>query len=188
VDPGLRVNVVELVRRLRGVLNRVLHPLRRRRALATLRRHRRAGSVLLLCQGNICRSPFAAELLRPWLSGRGVGVDSAGFLGPGRRSPPEAIAAAARYGVDLSAHRSQLLTMPGARAADLIVVMAPEQRREVCDRFGLSERNVLVLGDLDPGPVENRTIHDPMNQPLAVFEETYARIERCLRQLERAID
>ena len=143
--------------------------------------------MLVVCQGNICRSPFAAELLRPRLSGRGVRVDSAGFLGPGCRSPPEAITAAARYGVDLSAHRSQLLTMPGARAADLIVVMAPEQLRQVCDRFGLSERNVLVLGDLDPGPVENRTIRDPINQTLAAFEESYARIERCLRELERVI-
>jgi protein-tyrosine-phosphatase len=95
--------------------------------------------------------------------------------------------AAARYGVDLSPHRSQLLTVESARGADIIVVMDPVQRRQVCDRFGRAERDVLVLGDLDPQRVDSRTIRDPVNQPLNVFEETYARIARCLREFgERA--
>jgi protein-tyrosine phosphatase len=187
VDSGVRVNEVALTSRLRGVPNRVLHPLRRRRALAALRRHPRVASLLVVCHGNLCRSPFAAELLRAWLSERGVRVDSAGFSGTGRRSPPEAVAAAARFGIDLSAHRSQSLTVHGARAADLIVVMDSAQRSEVCDRFGRSERDVLLLGDLDPEPGGPRTIPDPVNQPLAVFEETYARIARCARELERGI-
>jgi len=45
----------------------------------------------------------------------------------------------------------------------------------------------LVLGDLDPQPTEPRRIHDPVRQPLAVFEQTYARIERCVRELARAV-
>jgi len=116
-----------------------------------------------------------------------VRVDSARLWGTGRRSPPEAVAAATRFGVDLSVHRSQPLTAHGARAADLIIVMDSVQRREVCDRFGRSERDVLLLGDLDPAPGEPRTIRDPVNQALTVFEETYARIARCARELERAI-
>jgi hypothetical protein len=46
---------------------------------------------------------------------------------------------------------------------------------------------VLVLGDLDPLPVETRTIRDPVNQPLEVFEETYARIERSICALAHLI-
>jgi protein-tyrosine-phosphatase len=79
------------------------------------------------------------------------------------------------------------LTVDSARAADLIVVMDSAQRREICDRFGRREPDVLVLGDLDPQAIDGRTIRDPVNQPLAVFEESYARIERCVRELERAI-
>jgi len=89
--------------------------------------------------------------------------------------------------VDLSAHRSQLLTADRARAADLILVMDPTQRRAICNRFGRAERDVLVLGDLDPEPSGSRAIRDPVTQPLPVFEETYARIERCVRELERAL-
>jgi len=106
------------------------------------RHHPRVRSVLVVCHGNLCRSSFAAGLLRSWLSSRGVRVESAGFVQPARPSPPEAVAAAARYGVDLSAHRSELSV---ARAADLIVVMDPGQRRRVCDRVGRSEHDVLVL-------------------------------------------
>jgi protein-tyrosine phosphatase len=164
-----------------------LHPLRRRRALEALRRRPRLASLLVVCHGNICRSPFAAALLRPSLSQDAVRVDSAGFIGPDRPAPAEAVAAAARYRVDLSTHRSELLTADRARAADLIVVMDPAQRREICDRFGRTVRDVLVLGDLDPQAIDARTIRDPVNQPRAVFEEAYARIERCVRELERAI-
>ena len=114
-------------------------------------------------------------------------VDSGGFTPPGRQPPPEAVAAAARHGVDLSGHGSQRLTAESVRAADLIVVMDLTQRYEICVRFGRTEQDVLVLGDLDPQPIEARRIRDPVRQPLPVFEQTYARIERCVRELARAI-
>ena len=57
--------MAELLRGLRRVPSRVLHPLRRQRALRALRGRRRPASVLVICHGNVCRSPFAAALLRP---------------------------------------------------------------------------------------------------------------------------
>jgi protein-tyrosine-phosphatase len=93
------------------------------------------------------------------------------------------VTAAARRGVDLAAHRSQLLTADAARRADLIVVMDPAQGRAIRDRFGRRLRDILVLGDLDPAPLAKRTIHDPVDQSLEVFEQSYARIERCVVEL-----
>ena len=165
---------------------RLLHPWRRRAARETLRT-RALRSILVVCHGNICRSPVAAALLRQALGPAGIRVESAGFIGPNRPAPPAAVATAARHGVDLSDHRSRLLTADLVRSAELIVVMDAAQRREVCDRFGRSPRDVLLLGDLDPQPIATRTIRDPVEQPLQVFEETYARIERCMRELARAI-
>ena len=179
--------MAELLKRLRRVPSRVLHRLRRQRALKALRGRHRPACVLVICHGNLCRSPFAAALLRRAFVRNGVRLDSAGFMGPGRPSPPAAVAAAGPYGVDLSTHRSELLTPNRVGAADVIVVMDPAQRREICDRFGRARRDVLVLGDFDPDPVEARTIRDPVEQPLVVFEESYARIERCVRELARAI-
>ncbi len=176
-----------LLTRLRGAPDRLLHPLRRRRALAALRRRSGPAAVLVVCHGNICRSPFAAARLSGYLAPARVRVESAGFIGPNRACPPEAVTAAARRGVDLSAHRSHLLTAETARRADLIVVMDPAQGRAIRDRFGRLLRDIVVLGDLDPAPLARRTIQDPVDQCLEVFEQSYARIERCVVELVRAL-
>src|SRR6185312_12256998 len=105
---------------------------------------RRPRSILAVCYGNICRSPMAAALFGRALAG--VDIASAGFIGPGRPSPREAVAAAANAGVDLSDHRSRLLTPDLVRWADLVVVMDAVQQRRVVERFGRSWRDVIVLG------------------------------------------
>jgi protein-tyrosine phosphatase len=165
---------------------RLLHLLRRRKTLEVLRGSARPDSVLVVCHGNICRSPFAAALLRQALGPLGVRVDSAGFVRPHCPTPPEAVAAAARHGVDLADHRSRLLTPDLARAADVIVVMDPLQQREVQQRFGRPARDLVVLGDLDPAPPQGvglRTIRDPIGQGRDGFETSYARIARCVAAL-----
>jgi protein-tyrosine phosphatase len=170
--------------------DRLLHRSRRRAALAALRARRPPACVLVLCSGNIFRSPFAAAVLRRELTlhgARTLRVESAGFAAPGRASPPHAIAAAARRGIDLAGHRSQLVVADLARAADLIVVMEELQRRSICERFGRSARDVLQLGDLDPRPVTSRAIEDPVEQDPEVCERVYARIERCVGELARAL-
>ncbi|MFW6193280.1 MAG: hypothetical protein ACOC83_07315, partial [Gemmatimonadota bacterium] len=94
----------------RWLPDRVLHPLRRRRARREVRTSAFAGPVLFVCQGNICRSPYAAgAFLRALPDGwrTRVAVSSAGFVGPGRGSPTTALRVASRRGVDLTAHRSR---------------------------------------------------------------------------------
>jgi protein-tyrosine phosphatase len=168
---------------LRHAPDRLLHPLRRRAAKRGLRARPWPGTILVVCHGNICRSPFAAGLLSRALGPRGTRVTSAGFVGPGRAAPAEGSIAAARRGIDLSGHRSQLLTPVLAAEAHVIVVMDARQQRMVCERFGRAPGDVIVLGDLDPQAIATRAIHDPVDQPLEAFEESYARIERCVDAL-----
>lgn len=180
----------DLLLRVRHTPGRVLHMLRRCKTRELLRGRRRPDTLLVVCHGNLCRSPFAAALLRQALGPLGVRVDSAGFVRPSRPAPPEALAAAARRGVDLANHLSRLLTADVARAADLIVVMDPVQQRTVRERFGCAARNIIVLADLDPAPPEGpdvRTIRDPIAQGPDVFETSYARIERCVAGVVSAL-
>jgi protein-tyrosine-phosphatase len=65
--------------------------------------------------------------------------------------------------------------------------MEPEQQDRVCGNFGRWRADVIVLGDLDPEPITRRAIQDPVEQPASVFEESYARIDRCLRTLVRVM-
>lgn len=173
----------KIARAIRWTPQRLLHPLRRRRALRILNRRRPPRTVLFVCHGNICRSPYAQQLLQKRLPAR-VGdrlrVVSAGFTGPNRASPPEARAQAGRCGLDLSPHRSQVLSAEVIGKSDLIFVMDVLQQRAICRRFGRSEKDVLILGDLDPRPIDRRTIRDPVEQPEEVFAASYERIERCI--------
>jgi protein-tyrosine-phosphatase len=178
-----------VLQRLRRALDRLLHTVRRRVALARLRRTE-ARHVLVVCHGNICRSPFAAAALARALTDRSGGpvtVTSAGFIGPGRPAPSDALATAALRGLDLAEHRSRHLSADMVRAADLILVMDTIQRDAVCRRFGGDPAKVLLLGDLDPLPIETRTIPDPILGPRSAFESSYARIERCVEALARTL-
>lgn len=90
-------------------------------------------SILVVCTGNICRSPIAEGLLRGELLRRfGDGaplVSSAGTAGwEGSPASAEGVEAAAELGVDISAHRARKVRGELLREADLIVCMAGEHR------------------------------------------------------------
>src|SRR2546423_14075993 len=137
--------MADLLLRVRRTPERLLHPLRRRKALEVLRGRRRPTTLLVVCHGNICRSPVAAALLARELAPLGIDVQSAGFIGFNRPAPAEAVAPAEGPAVALSDHRSPLGTAERIRAADLIVAMAPIQRRLVCERFGRRPSDVVIL-------------------------------------------
>ncbi len=141
----------------------------------------------MVCHGNICRSPYAAVIMGRWLEADGIVVESAGFVGPDRRSPPEAVHVAHRRGVNLTTHRSRVLTGQLVAAADLIVTMEVAQAREIRRRFAKPPNQVLVLGDFDSDHSAPRTIEDPFGQPAEVFERVFARIERCSAALAVAL-
>jgi len=90
-------------------------------------------SILVVCTGNICRSPIAegllkAELLRRFGDGAPQ-VSSAGTAGSeGSPATPEGVLAAGELGVDTSAHRARRVRGDLLREADLIVCMAGEHR------------------------------------------------------------
>ena len=62
-------------------------------------------------------------------------------------------------------------------------LMDAVQRQTVCDRFGRTARDVLILGDLDPERITSRGIEDPVEQSEEVCRRVYARIERCVAEL-----
>jgi protein-tyrosine-phosphatase len=63
--------------------------------------------------------------------------------------------------------------------AGLIIVMDAEQARQIARASESATGRVIVAGDLDPLNRDVRTIRDPWQQPLEVFERAYARLERC---------
>ncbi|UCG86548.1 MAG: hypothetical protein JSW71_22060 [Gemmatimonadota bacterium] len=190
LPPPLKSAARRVVRRSRRAWYRLLHPVRRHLALKGLGAIGFPKSVLFVCHGNINRSAYAAgAFLRdlPAAFRDHVHVDSAGFIGPDRQSPPHAISAAGERGVDLSGHRSKMLTRDLVRAAELVVVMDPYQRAAVL-RMGLRNgREVVVLGDLLPEAAERRGIADPYDGELPQYEYSFDQVDAGLQQLVGAI-
>ena len=93
-------------------------------------------SILVVCTGNICRSPMAEGLLRAALQRRfgedAPSVSSAGTMGlQGYAASPEGVEAARELGADIEAHRARRLTVPMTEAADLLLCMASDHREIV---------------------------------------------------------
>ena len=172
-------------RSIRHSSDSLLHAFRRRAARKKLLQFR-GNSVLIICHGNICRSPFAEAVLRLMLP-PGFTVQSAGFIAPGRSAPPDGIGAARRFGIDLSRHCSQLVTRELVQASGLLVVMDPVQARDLVERFDASPDRIVVLGDLDPVGIDTRTITDPILKSRDVYVDCYDRIDRCARELGRIL-
>ena len=161
---------------------RALHPWRRRSALRRLAAAGGPRSVLFVCYGNICRSAYAAAVASQRLSAE-VEVKSAGFFGPDRPSPGEAIAVAAERRVDLAGHRSRLVTSELLESADVVVVMEQRQRRRLLVANPAIASRVYLLGDLDPHRTSRRDVLDPYGEPLTAFRSCFDRIERCVAAL-----
>jgi protein-tyrosine phosphatase len=85
--------------------------------------------VLMVCMGNICRSPTAEGVLRKMALDAGLAqrckVDSAGTHGHHIGQPPDARARrhASARGYDISAHRARALTTRDFEHFDLVLVM-----------------------------------------------------------------
>jgi protein-tyrosine phosphatase len=181
--PVRRGLVRRFLKKVQHAPDRLRHSARRREALEAVASRPRPTLVLVVCHGNVCRSPFAAAALKRALGDSDIQVASAGFVGSDRPPPAEASAVAAALGLDLSAHRSQPLLPDLVRSAGLIVVMDAAQQRGICAGYGRYPGDVIILGDLDPEPIETRGIRDPVSQPAEVFQTVYTRIERCVGEL-----
>jgi protein-tyrosine-phosphatase/predicted ATP-grasp superfamily ATP-dependent carboligase len=137
-----------------------------------------ARCVLFVCKGNICRSPFAAAYARTLLP-PSVEVRSAGYYpAPNRRSPEEAVAVARELGVDLSGHRSSVLTDAMIADADVVVTFDDENVATVLADFPAAaskhRRFCLLAADV---PL---SIRDPYGEGPSAFREVYALIRAGL--------
>lgn len=102
-------------------------------------------SVLVVCVGNICRSPVGERLLRAHLAEAGVKVDSAG-LGAvvGHGADDMAAEVAGEHGLSLDGHVARQFTSEIGAGYDLILVMEPGHKAEVARRAPqLSGRTML---------------------------------------------
>lgn len=181
-------SVSRVFRRLRILLrnlfhfpDRLFHSVRREAASNQLEALGQVKKILVVCTGNICRSPYFAAVLREKLPN--ARIASAGFVGFNRPVPEHALSVAAERGIDLSSFRSHLLDPRRARSANLVVVMESKQAKYLSRYYGVPRRRLIIAGDLDPIAAATRSIDDPYRQRKEDFAASFDRIERCAKAL-----
>ena len=150
-------------------------------------------SMLFVCLGNICRSPFAAHIASHQLAvndAAGIRCDSAGIkTTQGGRSPGEACEVAAEYGVSLVHHRPQMLTRSLVDAFDMVVVMESSQLQELRISYPDAADRLFLLSFFEVGLAgyERYNIPDPFSQPRTAYEACYRRIDGAVSRLIAAV-
>ena len=170
----------------RNLPDRALHRRRHSAARRRVSEMSRPRSILVVCHGNICRSPYLHAVLQRALPD--IRVSSAGFIGRDRRVPFVSLEVSARRGINLSRFRSQSLTPENVRAADLIIVMEANQARYMERVFGVRPERLFIAGDLDPARSATRAIQDPWMQSVHVFESAFDRLDRTAATLVAALN
>ena len=134
--------------------------------------------ILLVCTGNICRSPLAAALMQRAVQERGVDgieVSSAGTgAWDGAPASEGAYLVGLEQGLDLSGHRARLLTRDLVEQSDLILTMARHHRARV-DELG-GEGRVFVLGEYAGRAGDAAEVSDPFGGDLEVYRDTCAEL------------
>jgi protein-tyrosine phosphatase len=138
--------------------------------------------VLVVCIGNICRSPMAEGLIRQALPE--LEVSSAGLAAlVGHGADPIAVEIMADAGIDISTHRACMLTDQLAREADLILVMDDVQKMHVARQYPFVMGKVFKLGE-----ASSQDIPDPYRQNHEVFRAVFLMIESGVKDWVSAIN
>jgi len=132
--------------------------------------------VLFVCEGNICRSPFAARYAQRRLHGLGE-IESSGMSrNVGRRVPRQGIEAARRHGVELEEHRSRTLYREMVKRFDAIYVMDSRDLWSMYEAFPDALQKVYLIGS--PGEIP-----DPYGGSRGQFDIVYERIATAIDSL-----
>jgi protein-tyrosine phosphatase len=144
--------------------------------------------ILMVCLGNICRSPMAEGILQHKAKKAGLNwrVDSAGTNGYHTGEPPHylSIKVASQNGIDISTQRSRKFTAADFEQYDKIYAMAEDvlddMKRIAKNKFDANKVD-LLLNELYPD--QNRDVPDPWSGPEHGYHEVFAVIEKACEQI-----
>ncbi|WP_034170765.1 low molecular weight protein-tyrosine-phosphatase [Acinetobacter sp. YZS-X1-1] len=138
-------------------------------------------NILVVCIGNICRSPMAEYFLKqeyPHLN-----IESAGISGLIDHAADEkASLCMQRFGIDMSHHVAKKLNAELIKKADLILVMSQNQQKHIEQTWPFAKGKTFRLGHW-----QSKNIADPYQHDQTVFDETCRLIQDCITDWKKYI-
>ena len=143
-------------------------------------------AILVVCIGNICRSPIAEAMFRHKFQeiGKRITVSSAGLGAlvdhPADPISQELLLAA---GLDISKHRARQLTDKICLSTDLIITMSAQQTQQVIKTYPCAAGRTFRIGHW-----EGFDVPDPYRRPKIIFQQAYHLIEQGVDDWLRAYE
>ncbi len=120
-------------------------------------------NIVVVCIGNICRSPMAEALLKEACPHKTI--TSAGLEGlVGHPADPIAVECMQEMGVDISAHVARRLDAAMMIQADIVLAMTTQQVKVIEERWAFAKGKVFRLGHWS-----NQNISDPYQKGKPAF-------------------
>jgi protein-tyrosine phosphatase len=146
--------------------------------------------VLMVCLGNICRSPLAEGILQSKVDSDTVFVDSAGTAGYHTGNPPDkrSIAVAQKYGLDIRNQKCRKFSMQDFSEFDYIYVMDRSNFSDVASLASNQEETnkvKLLLSEVELGIKE---VPDPYYGGDDGFENVYQMIDKACEAIAKKLN
>lgn len=128
-------------------------------------------NILVVCVGNICRSPMAEYFLKqshPHLTIESAGIS--GLIGEG--ADAKAIQCMDALSIDMRPHIARKLNSDLIKKADLILVMSLNQQKHLEQTWPFAKGKVFRLGHW-----QHKNVPDPYQHDQAFFDETCRNIQ-----------
>jgi protein-tyrosine phosphatase len=131
--------------------------------------------VLMVCLGNICRSPLAEGILQSFFNKNDVFVDSAGTgdWHVGEKPDHRSISVAKKHGIDISSQKCRQITQKDFFDFDVIFAMDKDNVSNILQlapNENLKKKVFLILDVLENGVLE---VPDPYYGTSADFEKVF---------------
>lgn len=138
-------------------------------------------NILVVCIGNICRSPMAEYFLKQQYPN--LHIESAGISGlTGQAADQKAILCMQRLGIDMQPHVAKKLNSELIKKADLILVMSQNQQKHIEQTWPFANGKTFRLGHW-----QSKNVSDPYRHEQTVFNETSQLIQACVTDWKKYI-
>ena len=138
-------------------------------------------NILVVCVGNICRSPMAEALLKQRFPEKNIDSAGVGAL-VGHSADPAAIKIMEQQNIDITSHVAKQIDENLALKADLIFTMSDSQNKWIEERWPFCRGKTFKLGHWN-----DKDIADPYKHELSAFQTAYQDIVEGLNEWQDKI-